>query len=179
MLLSFSTTINKKPTHFPEKILSGFMRNELHPEFVPSVENGVLFNVLKHRNFKEKANYDICSFQDIIRHLPKLHSFRKGDRWRAGLDIHFYINARQSTMYNFAPTIPCVSTQTIHIEQVDDYLNQTIVKVDGRFLTIPEQQQLAWNDGFANLVEFWMYFTKEEDNYQFTGQIVHWTDLKY
>lgn len=52
--------------------------------------------------------------------------------------------------------------------------SKTIVKIDGRKLTEPEIQQLAWNDGFDNLVDFWMWFADG-----FKGKIIHWTELRY
>ena len=53
-------------------------------------------------------------------------------------------------------------------------LNETIVKIDGRKLTEPEVQQLAWNDGFDNLVDFLMWFADG-----FKGKVIHWTELRY
>ena len=76
-------------------------------------------------------------------------------------------------MFRFAPVLPVVSTQKIEI-RFQEFLNDVVIKIDGKKLNIQEQQQLAWNDGFDNLLEFLMYFKED-----FTGKIIHWTDLKY
>jgi hypothetical protein len=88
--------------------------------------------------------------------------------------IHPVVFNRSKNQFQFAPTIPCKSVQKIEIIRTSDYLNETIVKIDGRKLSEKEVQQLAWNDGFANLIAFWLWFQNG-----YTGKIIHWTNLKY
>ncbi len=49
-----------------------------------------------------------------------------------------------------------------------------VVLVDDRKLKIEEVNQLAINDGFNSVDDFFQYF-----NTDFTGKLIHWTDLKY
>ena len=68
----------------------------------------------------------------------------------------------------------CLGLQDISIVRQSDYLNDTLITIDGHNLTLSEMQSLAWNDGFANLAEFLMWFRDG-----FVGKIIHWTDFKY
>jgi hypothetical protein len=117
----------------------------------------------------------------------KLHSIRAGKRWKPGDTIHFAINPRSKNYFQFAPAIEVVSVQDIEIEW---YKQQPIVVIDGGHFYNPIVGidkgiiQLAKNDGFASVIQigninlsadaFFQWFNKD-----FTGQIVHWTDLRY
>jgi hypothetical protein len=105
----------------------------------------------------------------------KIHTFREDipDRWKEGKKMHMATGIR-SKRYNQFYLSTCKSTQLIEIICPSDYMNETIVKVDGRELNQDELRQLAYNDGFDNLVDFWMWFTDG-----FNGKIIHWTDLRY
>ena len=107
---------------------------------------------------------------------PKLHTIRedKNNRWKIGMIIDYFIYPRNVKMFRFAPQVPVKGIQKIEINPTSEYLHETIVKVDGRKLNEYEVQQLAWNDGFSNLVDFWLWFNKD-----FTGKILHWGDMKY
>lgn len=48
------------------------------------------------------------------------------------------------------------------------------VYVDGRQLINTEIEELAKNDGFATVYDFWEWFTSD-----FNGYIIHWTNKKY
>lgn len=161
MILPFSTQINGKKTHFPEKILLGIQQNNLS-------EEPLIFG-LASKDFK-----------------PKLHTIRedKTDRWKPGVQIDFFINARQKNMFRFAPRIPVVSVQKIkivhflaeaHIYIDDSFYGEIFFngnkEIDGYAVNIEE---LAINDGFDDAEDFIAYFNKD-----FTGKIIHWTNLKY
>ena len=114
-------------------------------------------------------------FKEPILKKTKKHTLREDphNRWKQGIKMHMATGVRTKNYNQFNEDV-CKSTQKIEIIRTSDYLNETIVKVDGRKLTEPEIQQLAWNDGFDNLVSFWLWFDKG-----FIGKIIHWTDLKY
>lgn len=114
-------------------------------------------------------------FKEPILKGSKIHTIREDmhNRWKAGKIIHMATGVR-TKKYNCFNEGICKSIQQIEIIRVSDYLNETIVKVDGRQLTVSEVQQLAWNDGFHNLICFWMWFSDG-----FVGKIIHWTDFKY
>ena len=48
------------------------------------------------------------------------------------------------------------------------------VIIDGKTLSRSETMRLAKNDGFNSLDEFFAWFNKD-----FTGTIIHWSNLKY
>ena len=157
MNLAFKTTINGKPTNFVEKIWEGFL------------QRGISFKA-KEMQIGMKAlpeEYKIKTFN------PKLHTIRKDEnsRWKAGIMIDFFINPRQKNMFRFAPRVPVVSTQLIVIIYNEDQRN---VFVDGIKLCDKKIEDLAVNDGFENQIKFFEYFFED-----FTGQIIHWTDLQY
>ena len=169
MNLSFKTKFsNGEPTCFIEKIwVSLSFGVDVKADYAEAYRKKI------HENWDELR---LPPF-GLTRYLrPKLHTIRedKHNRWHAGVKIHFNVFNRTKNMFRFAPVIPCVSTQKIEIIRTSDYLNEIICKVDGRILTELETQKLAWNDGFANLIAFWLYFSQG-----FEGKIIHWTDLKY
>ena len=104
---------------------------------------------------------------------PKLHTIRhdESERWKPGMDIHFVINSRTKDRFQFAPVVKCKSVQTIEIEYQNKY---TVVRIDGRSLSYEAIKQLAANDGFDYVWDFFKYFDKD-----FKGRLIHWTDLKY
>lgn len=162
MILPFSTQLNGKPTYFVEKIHKSFRIHEVNMKAAidPSIHYTADYNFVA----KDK--------------LPaKLHTIRedKNDRWKPGTKIDFFINCRQKNMFRFAPVLPVVSVQKVEII-VDkfEFMNDYQIKVDGKLLTIDEKVQLALCDGFENLLHFFMYFNED-----FTGKLIHWTDLKY
>lgn len=116
-------------------------------------------------------------FQEPILKGTKIHTIRedKPNRWKAGNKIHFATGVR-TKKYNQFKLGKCVSVQQIEITRPiwSEYLNDAVVKIDGKTLTQEQQQQLAYNDGFSNLLSFWLWFNED-----FKGKIIHWTDFKY
>lgn len=156
MTLGFSTHIKGKPTYFVEKILIGIKDITLEDLWIAD----------------SKYNLNV----DVLEGLrPKFHTIRADpkDRWKVGNNIHMVINNRTKDRFQFALVVKCKRVQEIEIIQ-SEYINDCKVKVDGRLLSLEDMQQLAWNDGFSSLVEFWMWFKED-----FKGKIIHWTDLKY
>ena len=169
MILPFSTQINGKPTYFVEKIWQGFPNQEQYLDEWFQLESKI---------------YDGYEFSpDAPGMQPKPHTIRedKNDRWKPGVMIDFFINARQKNMFRFAPRIPVVSTQRILMSYA--YANIIHITINGRRLNDwQEKEKLAINDGFDSWDDFVDYFIpiieKSEDGF-FTGKIIHWTDLKY
>lgn len=166
MILSFKTKIEDRPTYFVEKIWCGLIDS--------NIEAG------EYKKYNEKY-----ITKDLV-HEPKLHTIRqdKKNRWKPGMMIDFFINARQKDMFRFAPQIPVVSTQDISIIF---WGTSVQVFIDGewfgdaffdQFKNIEcnnfDLDTLAKNDGFDSLEEFFNYFNED-----FKGKIIHWTDLKY
>jgi len=118
--------------------------------------------------FKEK-------FKEPILNKTKKHTIREDshNRWKQGMKMHMATGVR-TKKYNQFYEDTCKTIQQIEIEIISEYMNDAVVKVDGRKLTKSEVQQLAWNDGFLNLLEFWMWFAEG-----FKGKIIHWTELRY
>lgn len=108
----------------------------------------------------------------------KKHSIREGERWNTGMTIHYYGKVRQPGMYKFMEDSKCKSTQRIFMT-FNGYAFE--ITVDNKYLYYPEKLLLANNDGFENpdqMCQF--FFPKYTGNLlSFSGQIVHWTDLKY
>lgn len=115
---------------------------------------------------------------------PKRHTIRedKTNRWKAGNDIHFVINNRTKDRFQFAPIVKCKSVQNIEIKEmimtarpncmIEDKIYT--VKVDNKYLTISEVENLAINDGFPDTKAFFDFFENG-----FIGKIIHWTNTKY
>lgn len=99
----------------------------------------------------------------------KIHSIRKGHRWRKGMTIHYYEKVRQPGMRKFMPDGICTGAQDIVISCYARFIS-----IDGRPLTEFEMDLLAQNDGFDSANDLFAFFS---DN--FTGQIIHWTDFRY
>jgi hypothetical protein len=170
MILPFSTQINSKPTYFIEKIWLGLLRSHL--------------NLIGYHRFRgEAAINNVIDQWDIPNSIyPKLHTIRddKNNRWKVGTIIDFFINCRQKNMFRFAPVLPVVSVQEIEIEWYNkehkkpEWYKNVTISVDGFYLNATKIIELAQNDGFDNVEDFFAYFDKD-----FKGKLIHWTDLKY
>lgn len=151
-------------------------------------------------NFKTKfpwgeLTYFVGKILNWIDNLPidqKLHSIRtdRSNRWKPGMKIHFATGMRTKNYECFAES-KCISTQKIKIEYQNSifstgmytYQNEVkdpiiLVYIDGVLLHGKEGSakidMLAKNDGFETTHDFFRWFNKD-----FTGKIIHWTDLKY
>ncbi len=111
--------------------------------------------------------------KQIMTH-KKIHTIRKDktNRWRSGKTIHMSKNVRTKDQACFKNSF-CSGTQKIVIK-ASVYINDYRVYIDDREINIMEMQDLCWNDGFANIVEFCQWFKSD-----FEGKIIHWTDFRY
>ncbi len=191
MILSFKTKINGKPTYFPEKIITGLFKEKMisrdkavelfYPtslmKMIPMEYHGVVSNV----------EISQIKFDNSINHIPKIHTIRtdEKDRWKKGVMIDFFINTRKPDMFRFAPKIQVASIQSIEIKFISIWNSNSLyaqpcVKIDGKIIYDvakngkEEMLKLAQNDGFESIDAFFSYFNKD-----FTGKIIHWTNLKY
>jgi hypothetical protein len=179
MILGFSTQLNGKPTYFPEKIVTGLEHNKI----ITFDEAEYLFgsNIISKNGLCYRIKLD-----GTIDYKPKLHTIRedKNNRWKEGTKIDFFINCRQPTMFRFAPVLPVVSVQKIEVIEMswvrDEFCYQKengklfVIKIDNAFLPKKQLENLAQNDGFDTVADFFEYFSED-----FKGKIIHWTDLKY
>ncbi|MEI6898277.1 MAG: hypothetical protein WCL00_00235 [Bacteroidota bacterium] len=108
----------------------------------------------------------------------KIHTIREDrhNRWKQGMMAHEWLHNPRNVSKNphHFKTDQVQSIQRIEIIRTCDYLNETIVKIDDRKLKQNEVQELAWNDGFENLADFWLFFADG-----FDGRILHFTDKRY
>ena len=128
----------------------------------------MILNFLK--GFAVDGKRKPTNFEEKIKKGIKLHTIRwdeKG-RWKEGNKIHFSTGARTRN-YNCFKEGKCTGTQTVEIKDRD-------VWVDGLKMTWDEIEDLAINDGFDDITDFWAWF----DQYSpFSGKLIHWTGLRY
>lgn len=133
----------------------------------------------KYMDYLEKHKVLFGDLWDGADVLPKLHTIRRGHRWKPGMKIHMVINNRKANRFQFAPVIECVSVQDIEIKHTGYAPNLPLVMVhNGKHLMNPlgyeEISELAINDGFDSPEHFFEYFSED-----LQGQIVHWTHTRY
>jgi hypothetical protein len=172
MTLSFAEQLNQKATHFVEKIWQSLLTDNIEM-------NAFLFSEKLKQIIPKIGKMKVGDFHQ------KRHTIRedKSNKWKAGNDIHMVINNRTPDRFQFAPTIKCISTQLIWIKSlekkilVENYIDDNKTIPDNFFwkeLQEDEVLSLIKNDGFDSVDEFWNYFNKD-----FSGKIIHWTNLKY
>lgn len=164
MILGFSTKINGKPTHFVERIHKCFSLREVN--MVAGLDPSLHYP--KDYNYVAKDKKP-----------AKLHTIRedKTNRWKAGMKIDFFINVRTKDMFRFAPVLPVVSVQSFEVEKLcntGEWYKDFIVLVDNLYQDVNGINQIALNDGFDTVEDFFSYF-----NENFKGKLIHWTDKKY
>ena len=179
MTLSFSQKWGDKmgslagqPNYFIEKIWLSLLSDK---EYCNQIYDYEKRHVELFDDYFETPDYGLES---------KLHTIRedKTNRWKAGNDIHFVINNRTKDRFQFAPIVKCKSVQNIEIKEmimtarpncmIEDKIYT--VKVDNKYLSENEIDNLAINDGFPDTKSFFRFFKNG-----FKGKIIHWTDLKY
>lgn len=86
-------------------------------------------------------------------------------------------------MFRFAPVLQVVSVQKVHIEWKPEahkglsplvWVDDTVFYDHFFGFGFNEMLQLAQNDGFDTIEDFFAYFNED-----FYGKIIHWTDLRY
>ena len=122
--------------------------------------------------------YSRQSFKDRRISGVKIHTIRedKHNRWKIGMMVQEWLHNPRNVTKNphQFKTDQVQSIQRIKIIRTSDHLNETIISVDGRELSQDEVQELAWNDGFENLADFWLWFANG-----FDGKIIHFTGKRY
>jgi hypothetical protein len=143
---------------------------------------------------------DETMFREKIMNGIKLHTFRADpyNRWKPCMSIQMvYRGPKYSILDHFNKGIPELESlsgkQEVKIiwfyknEYVETSLPlRTIagphgefdyypaIWIDGRQLKEPEIKQLAINDGFDSVEDFFRWF-----KHDWSGKILHWTDLRY
>lgn len=128
--------------------------------------------------FKEKI-FAGAGFIQPLELEPKKHTMRKGERWQAGHSIQMVYNHRTSEQQQFNKGFEmletCISTQKVtmfyHVSS-----ESLQVYVDGRKLRPHEIRKLIKNDGLTPEQFIAWFFA---DSTTWSGQIIHWTNLKY
>lgn len=148
------TEKNPAPTYFKEKIYAG----------VPSLRN----QKMPEQWFPGAGELALTLTLD-----PKIHTFREGNRWKAGDLMHMAYGVRTKNYQQFNKSMPelqrAKSVQKIEI--IRDPHFGCIIQVDNRQLGMAEIVDLITNDGFDNSDDFLKWFKKD-----FVGQIVHFKD---
>lgn len=159
-----------QPNNFMGKIWAGLARDYEDP--IDAMLDFSLYGEKHVTKFSERWSINAAD-------TPKLHTIRAGNRWEAGMDIHFAINPRSKNYFQFAPVIPCVSVQEIEIIHTGYSPNTPAVYIhNGKSLMNPlsysEIETLAQNDGFDSVEQFFAWFNKD-----FKGQLIHWSNHTY
>lgn len=123
----------------------------------------------KSMGFKERilSSLGIKEYQN---HKPKRHTIRedKHGRWKQGRMIQACYGVRTKQFEKFAE-MPCLGIQTIEISYIMGRFQA--LYVDGKKLTHLQIRELAINDGFESMEDFFLWF-----NESFKGKIIHWTN---
>ena len=180
MILPFSTQLNGNPSYFVEKIWEGLLRTVFK-------DDSEYIAHLKAHQEQFGKHWDFLPEEQERMTNPKIHTIRedKKERWKPGTKIDFFINCRQKDMFRFAPVLPVVNVQKIEIVWVELFGKKVAhvfiekeffakVKFDSELIVTGQMLQLAQKDGFDTIEDFFAYFNED-----FTGKLIHWTDLKY
>lgn len=120
-----------------------------------------------------------AQFVPKIMSETKIHTIRKDAtrRWRAGMKIHMGTGVR-TKQYSCFLEEWCESVQQIEVFTSTEKMNGYFVKIDGRLLSPEETLELALNDGFNSIEEFYLWFARD-GKLSRTLRLIHWTDFKY
>ncbi len=126
-------------------------------------------------------------FKQPILAATKIHTFRedKHNRWKPGMRIHMATGVRTKNFNCFNDIDNCVSTQIVIITYQNAKRKKDEkywpfkglyykISVDGKFLNNQQIIDIAYNDGFKSVDDFFTWF---KDG--FNGKIIHWTNFKY
>lgn len=182
MTLGFPTHIKDKATYFPHKIMACL---QYTLKLGKKLNDYIITNP-----FGDVHEY----IRDIVaqENAQKLHAIYTdmSDRWKAGIDIYFVAENSTNKRFEFAPVVKCTRVQEIEIfyHCNDPEEKMITVSIDGKEFGIAGNREkgmpfevfrgdlltLAKNDGFDSVEDFFAWFSED-----FTGKIIHWTDLKY
>lgn len=156
-----------KPTYFIQKIWNGLIK-----EHILDVYDEKEIHREYYRQFDEIIEFD-------TELPPKLHTIRRGNRWRKGMKIHMTIHNRTKKRFQFAPVLECTGVQNVEIDhwwydEEKTAANFPTVKINGKSLEWKDIENLALNDGFPSVEDFFKFFDSD-----FKGQIIHWAYVEY
>ena len=106
-------------------------------------------------------------FKEVLQNGTKKHTIRMKEYKKGTALAHIifpYRPYRECVLSNV-----CQSTQKIQV----DGINKKVI-IDNKIISDDAIINLAKNDGFSHIEEFWKFFRKGEEGY-----IIHWTDLRY
>lgn len=167
MQLNFTTHINGKPNYFAQNILDGL----------------AVHNIITDKQYFDYVDklFTKIDYERYFNDRYKIHTIRedKNNRFKPGINLHLVINPYQKgKRLQFAPLIKCTSTQSIIIKYCynpkTENFDLPFILIDDKELNKQQICELALNDGFNSLQDFFAYFKTD-----FTGKIIHWTNFKY
>jgi len=167
MKLSFGTQVNHQPNYFLEKIWLGLLQG-------PGNLEESYYNYQRRYIEKFGKTWDGDSFGEFLE--PKIHTIRRDldNEWKAGMDIQLVINLNSPDEFQFVPTLKCQSVQRIQIDYSNLINDGPAVFIDYELMDRYSLAQLVVNDGFPTIDDFFLYFNEE-----FSGNLIHWTPLRY
>ncbi len=187
--LGFSTKWPKEMgggnTNFISKIWHGI--ELIHGNKFNNQFDEFMTNCIKKGLFELIPDPGIYSFS-----IPKLHTIREDPKnlWVPGRKIHMVVFNRTKNRFQFAPVLEVKSVQYFQIIRFNYITNEdspTVYIGDTKEDVMPfyfddpkasygidDMKKLALNDGFNSIDHFFKWF-----NSDFTGKIIHWTDLRY
>lgn len=159
MNLQFTQKIGGKPTNFVEKIWMGLI---MFTDMATHIGTSKYIKACGDRDLLWSPHNEITA---------KIHTIREDnrDRWKT----NSWINMVLDPGFQFAPLMPVTNIQKIEIDNI--FGDKHGVRIDGRKLDEEEIRNLALNDGFDNLEDFWHFF----EGHDFKGKLIHWTNFKY
>jgi hypothetical protein len=118
----------------------------------------------------------------------KTHTIRGGERWRAGMTAHCFVDSRRKGMTRLG-NYPVIRVDEIVIsETLTNY--ELEIEIAGCRLTRDEKDLFVWRDGFrvspsrkyvssnheclVKFCEYWRAQAKKERKLPFSGQLIHW-----
>jgi hypothetical protein len=130
--------------------------------------------------FKEKINYCLDKVNTLDRSMfPKVHSIRKGSRWKPGMLIHLAYGQRTKQYECFQlATVKTVQAVRIYTDIKEVWVAKR--GIDNSYfihfekLSLKDVETLALNDGFDSVDLFWKWFNVDVD-----GQIISWVGKLY
>jgi len=115
--------------------------------------------------------------------LPKIHTFRLGSRWKAGMRLHLVTGNRTPQRAQFGQAIPelayCNGTQECVIRTINRPMPAFSIEVDGRLLEKDWELLFLVNDGFDSPSRFFEWFAHPFKPTEHVGQIVHFSNFRY
>lgn len=122
-------------------------------------------------------------FEEPIIKGTKIHTFRLDphDRWKVGMPIQFYVNARTKQMRKFREDGECTLIQRVEIKGVQSSQNFKVLVFwgDGKYC-VNATKLFAKLDGFKSVAEFRECLKLLHPNtWALEGKVIHWTDFRY